>query len=89
MKVKELISELEKQPQDLEVFIFDWRKNLHDGFGDSTSSGVYNFEIEHLQIEDKGEQEFYEEKYDKPFVPWVALAFKSDDYTDDGECLID
>jgi len=88
MKVKELISELEKQPQDLEVCIFDYLKNFHDDCGDSTSSGVYNFEVEHMQIEDKDEQEFYDERYDKPFVPWVALTFKSDDYTENGECVI-
>ena len=33
MKVSDLIKKLQEFPQDLEVKIFDWRKNLNEDWG--------------------------------------------------------
>jgi hypothetical protein len=40
MNVKELIEELQKLPQEMNVNIFDYRKNFFRGGGDNCSDGI-------------------------------------------------
>ena len=83
MKVSELIKKLQEFPQDLEVKIFDWRKNLNEDWGDGSSAGIYDIEVS-MDDYTEDEKEYYKERHDKEFVPWVQLSFESDDYSDEG-----
>ena len=83
MKVSELIKKLQEFPQELDIKIFDWRKNLNEDFGDGSSAGIYDFEV---TIEDLSEDEikYLEELHDRKFKPFVQLVFESEDYSDEG-----
>lgn len=83
MKVSDLIKKLQEFPQDLEVKIFDWRKNLNEDWGDGSSAGIYDIEVS-MDNYTEDEKEYYKERYDKEFIPWVQLSFESDDYSDEG-----
>lgn len=73
MKVKDLIKKLELMPQNLEVCIMDWRKNLHHADDDFNGKGIEpHFEVMHLT------------KKDDVNKPFVALLFMNDDYNSDG-----
>ncbi len=88
MTVKDLIKQLEKMPQDVNVNIFDWRKNLANDWGNGSSEGIYTeFEINYENLTED-ELEYYEQSNDRKFVPWVSITFHSDDYSDDGKCLL-
>lgn len=51
MKKEELIEKLQKLPDNIEVCVFDWRKNVNDDCGDGSGVGIYpNFIIERLGI---------------------------------------
>lgn len=88
MKVQELIKKLQEFPQDTEVRIFDWRKNLYDDNGDGTASysGIYSFDVsmDKLSVD---ELEYYKEMNEKDYKPWVQLSFENEDYSDDGDKL--
>ena len=45
MKKEKLIEELSKLPDGLEVYLFDWRKNLADDLGDGSNAGVVHFDV--------------------------------------------
>lgn len=83
MKVSDLIKKLQEFPQDLEVKIFDWRKNLNEDWGDGNSAGIYDIEVS-MDNYTEDEKEYYKERYDNEFIPWVQLSFESDDYSDEG-----
>ena len=83
MKVSELIKKLQEFPQELEVKIFDWRKNLNEDWGDGSSAGIYDIEVS-MDNYTEDEKEYYKERYDNEFIPWVQLSFESDDYSDEG-----
>lgn len=71
MKISELIEQLQQAPQDSEVCIFDWRKNLHHADGDYQGNGIVSdFKVD-IVSEDVN-------------IPFVALSFKNDDYKEDG-----
>jgi hypothetical protein len=73
MKVSELIEKLKELPQDLEVRVFDVRKNFSWDNGDGESElGIYEFDIEHCNEVDP---------------QWVALGFCNPDYDDDGNLV--
>jgi hypothetical protein len=87
MKKEKLIEELQKLPDGIEVVVFDWRKNLSEDDGDGSGAGIYpEFDVEFHQLE-PDEAEYFKERNDKDFVPFISLGFKSDDYDDDGRCL--
>lgn len=83
MKVSELIKKLQEFPQDMDVKIFDWRKNLSEDYGDGSSAGIYDIEV---SVEDLSEDEikYLEEVHGRKFKPFVQLSFESDDYSDEG-----
>lgn len=88
MTVKNLIKELEKMPQDVNVNIFDWRKNLHDDWGDGSSEGIYsNFDIHYHELS-KDEAKYYKDIHGVDFTPWVGIEFENSDYDDEGRCLL-
>lgn len=72
MKVKDLLTELQKYPSDMEVCITDWKKNLHHADDEPQGNGIEpNFNIE-LVEEDVN-------------IPFVALSFENDDYKENGQ----
>lgn len=87
MKVKELIAELQKLPQEMNVNVFDYRKNLFRGGGDSCSDGIETVtgawivpDDETLQfMQDRGED----------IDQWVAINYSNDDYTKDAKIVSD
>ena len=89
MLIEDLIKELEKFPKGTQVCLFDWRKNLHDDYGDGGNSGIYEDFSLSLEKLEGDELEFYKEQNDKEFIPWISITFDSDDYNDEGECLLD
>ena len=71
MKAWQLIQQLQKMPQNKEVCITDWRKNLHNA--DDEPNGI--------GIESQFKVEYIKEDVNKPFI---ALSFENDDYEKDG-----
>lgn len=89
MKVEELIAELSKYPQEENVCIFDWRKNLHHASEETCPEGVYSdIKTERVAL-DKEEIEYAKDVYGTEHKPWIAITFENDDYSDDGELLIE
>lgn len=87
--VAQLIEELKTLPQDLTVKLFDGRKNLCDGGGEPTSSGIYNFEVEHMHNDiSEDEKQYYIDVHGTVPQPFVAICFENDDYDDDGKCTL-
>lgn len=81
MKVSELIECLQAMPQDMDVHIFDWRKNLHTGGGESSPAGIEK--VEHVEVvpsdEDiKLEIEIHGDADD--LTQFVAIHYENDDY---------
>lgn len=72
MKAKDLIKELEKFPEDMEVCIADWRKNAFNANDEPQGHG----------IDDDFTVELIDENVNTPFI---ALSFVNDDYSEDGE----
>lgn len=84
MLVEKLIKELKKLPKGTDVCLYDWRKNLNNDVGDGSSAGIHpEFDIE-LQKLEGDELNYYEERHERKFVPWIAITFDNDDYNDDG-----
>lgn len=71
MKNSELIKALSELPQEMEVCLFDLRKNLHHADEDGSAKG----------IEDNIDVFIMKEAKPKPFI---ALGFINDDYHEDG-----
>jgi hypothetical protein len=70
MKNKDVIEMLSKLDGELEVCIFDWRKNIYNATAEPTSEGIDSqFTIGTLD----------------GTKPFIGLAFSNDDYTDSGE----
>jgi len=76
MKNKDLIEKLSQLPEDTEVCIFDWRKNLSDDCGEGSSVGIYP----KIEVALQGKDEIREGS-----KPWIAIGFQNIDYNDDGE----
>jgi len=88
MTVKELITELSKYPENEDVCIFDWRKNLHHASEEPSSEGVYSdIKTERVAL-DREEIEYTKDVYGTEPKPWIAITFENDDYSDDGELLV-
>lgn len=76
MKKSELVKLLEKVPDDMEIGIFDYRKNVRYDFGHGSKVGLYfDFKVEYV---DPGDA------FDK-FFPWVALSFANEEFDDSGD----
>lgn len=86
MLVENLIEELKKIPKGTNVLILDYKKNLGDDDGDGSSAGIYDFEIDLHELT-PDELEFYNERHDTEFKPWVAFAFENPDYDEDGKLI--
>jgi len=74
MIVKDLIEKLKEMPQEMNVNIFDWRKNLFVGGGDSVSDGITP--VEHLEVVTHIDE-------DDVTHQWIAINYENDDYTDE------
>lgn len=83
MKVSELIKKLQEFPQDMDVKIFDWRKNLSEDSGDGSGAGIYDVEVS-AEGSSEYEIKYLEEVHGRKFKPFVQLSFESDDYSDEG-----
>jgi len=69
MKKEELIRCLEQLPENTEVAIFDYVKNIESDSGDGSSDGIHvDFELQYM---DKG-------KVTKESKTFVALVFDSE-----------
>lgn len=84
MTVAELIKKLQEYPENTEVKIFDWRKNLNSDSGDGSSSGIYDFKVDMETLDDE-EKSFFHEFHGKDHIPFVELTFDNEDYTQKGE----
>jgi hypothetical protein len=81
MKNSDLIKALQQYPDDMEVTIFDHKKNLMDDCGDGSSEGVYsNFEVGLLN-DDLSEDElaFHKERTDEDLKVFIVLSFDNPD----------
>lgn len=83
MKVKELIERLKEMPQDMNVCIFDMRKNLFCGGGDSVCYGVED--IEAIEIVPDDETVKLMKEVGEEITQWVAIHYENDDYREDGK----
>lgn len=83
MKVKELIAKLQAMPQDMNVNIFDWRKNFFRGGGDPVSDGITRIEIVEVIPDDDTFAEMLDD--DQDIQQWVGLTYENDDYTEDAD----
>lgn len=78
MKKEELIEKLQKLPDNIEVCVFDWRKNVNDDCGDGSGVGIYpNFIIELM-----GKSEIK-----KGYKPFLAITIENDDYNECGKLI--
>ena len=91
MKIKTLINKLQKIQQqypDIDVVVFDWRKNFGSDYGDGSSEGIYpDFDIV-AEILTEDEQKYFAEQHDMEYKPFVQLGFNNTDYDDDGNSVI-
>jgi hypothetical protein len=70
------------------VNLVDWRKNISDGGGDPVSAGIYSeFTVSKEEMSDD-EEEFYIEQHGE-YIPFVSICFESEDYDENGNCLIE
>jgi hypothetical protein len=83
MTVKELIKKLEEMPQDMQINIFDWRKNLFIGDGDSVSDGIES--VEHIEIVPDNETTHLMQEDGDKISQWVAIIYNNNDYNEGGE----
>mgnify|MGYP003484590225 CR=1 FL=1 len=81
MKVSELIKKLQEFPKDMDVQIFDWKKNLSEDFGEGSSAGIYELKVEGYDLSDL---EILKEVHGRTFKPFVQLTFNSEDYDNEG-----
>ncbi|MBT0551960.1 hypothetical protein [Riemerella anatipestifer] len=87
MKNRDLIEKLKQLPPDVEVKIFDWRKNLEYDIGDGSSEGIYDFDVElHKLSED--EKECVKEHRGREPKDFITLSFENEDYNDDGDNIL-
>jgi hypothetical protein len=77
MKNKDLIAALQQFDPDLEVAIFDWRKNLLQGIAGGSNGGVYT-EIQVEKIAPEEGERISEE--DRAQATWLALAFANEEF---------
>lgn len=75
MKVAELIEKL----KDMPVNVFDWRKNLHNGGGDSCGDGITDVKDISVVPEEPGQ----EDDWGDEIKQWVGISYENDDYTED------
>lgn len=69
MKVRELIQELKFYNEDLDVVIFDWRKNAAYADEDGSSEGVYSpVEVSLESNEDNDD--------------FISISFNNEDFLD-------
>lgn len=80
MKVKDFIEKLQEMPQDMNINIFDYRKNMYRGGGDSCSDGVC--EITSISIVPDEETFSLMLENGEDIFQWVAIDYENDDYED-------
>ncbi|AQY22662.1 DUF7352 domain-containing protein [Riemerella anatipestifer] len=80
MKNRDLIEKLKQLPPDVEVKIFDWRKNL----GDGSSEGIYDFDVELHKFSELEKEHIIEHRGHEP-KDFITLSFDNEDYTDGGD----
>lgn len=84
MKKEALIAKLQELPEGLEIRVLDYRKNLNESNDEWCDSGVYELsDVEVLGGTDDNHPEGSETT-----VPFISLSFTNDDYSEDGEALI-
>lgn len=83
MKVSELIKKLQEFPKDMDVRIFDWKKNLSEDCGEGSSSGIYELKVEKYDLSDLDLMTL-KEAHGRTFKPFVQLTFDSEDYDNEG-----
>lgn len=91
MKKEDLIAELEKLPPNTEVFLLDVAKELNNQVGQASEPADEMIPAGDGLIEDYQIMDFT----DKPLadgitgekIPWVAIAFNTDIYGCEGNCL--
>lgn len=79
MKNKDLISALQQHDPEMEVAIFDWRKNIISDLGEPSAGGIYP-EIKLEKIE--AEEDDRIPAQDRNAASWIALAFTNEDLDD-------
>jgi hypothetical protein len=88
MKKEDLIKELQKLPDGIEICVLDWKKNLGDDDGSGSSEGIYpSFGIGVYELE-PDEAEFYKEQNGKDFISFAYLDFENEDYDDNGVLVV-
>lgn len=83
MTKSELIKKLNEFPDEMQVRIFDWRKNLNEDNGSGSSAGVYSFEVVSEKLSED-EKTYFESQNGREYRPWIQLSFDNNDYTDEG-----
>lgn len=78
MKVEKLIEQLKNLPENTDVCLVDYRKNLHHANGDEEdpSNGI--------GIQEKFRVEHFTENVNTPFI---GILYKNDDYDDVGNLI--
>lgn len=87
MKVKELIAELQKLPQEMSVNVFDYRKNLFRGGGDSCSDGIDTVTGAFIAPDNETVKLMREDG--EEINQWIAIEYTNDDYTEDADPVAD
>lgn len=87
MKVRELIAELQKLPQEMSVNVFDYRKNLFRGGGDNCSDGIDTITGACIVPDDETVKLMREDG--EEVTQWVAIEYTNDDYTEDADPVAD
>jgi hypothetical protein len=82
------LQEIQKDNPGIHVAIMDWRKNLGADIGDGSSEGIYQYIEISLEKLDSVEAKYFKERNGVNHIPFVALSFQSDDYNENGDCLI-
>lgn len=88
MKNKDLIAQLQQYPPDMDVAIFDWKKNSEFDEDGGTPDGIYP-DIQIGQVTaTEDDIDLRTEEIVTGFKPWIALGFANEDYADDRKCRV-
>lgn len=67
----EFFKKIENYPDDMEIVIFDWKKNFHNASEEQNGIGVYSeFEVHAESAENE--------------TIFIALMFDNEEYNEDG-----
>jgi hypothetical protein len=83
MTKKDIIDALAPYPDDIQVAIFDHKKNLADDWGDGSYTGIYiRFDVEKMEKEKWFEEGEAHDDDEPEAKDWIALSFSNEDYED-------